>query len=62
MTVPPPGTLSEATCIAPDRKMAEMATVRFASGAIPSASKLEVSGLLKTGGIEQCFLLWRELL
>ncbi|KAI4806771.1 hypothetical protein KUCAC02_017570 [Chaenocephalus aceratus] len=31
MTVPPPGTLSEATCIAPDRKMAEMAT-RFRSG------------------------------
>ena len=62
MTVSPPGTLSEATCIAPDSKIAEMAVARFASGAIPSTSKLEASGLLKTGGIEQCFLLWRELL
>lgn len=45
-----------------DRKMAEMATVRFASGAIPSTSKSEAGWHLKTGGIQPCFLLWRELL
>lgn len=45
-----------------DKKMAEMAAVRFASSAIPSTSKLEASWLVKTGGIQRCFLLWREFL
>lgn len=62
MTTFPPGTLNQGHLHCTDRKMAEMAAMRFASSAIPSTSKLEASSLLKTGGIQRCLLLWRELL
>lgn len=58
----PPSALSARPPTPRRQKTAEMATVRFASGAIPSTSKLEAGWLLKAGGIQHRLLLWRELL